>query len=53
MSSTFQITNGTKPHSWPPKLSIKKDTLIELCARNYITRYGIINGVDRIFKNYT
>jgi hypothetical protein len=30
-----------------------KKILIELCVGNYITRYGIINGTNGIFKNYT
>jgi hypothetical protein len=49
MSFAFQITNGIKPNSWPLELSIKKDILIELCVRNYTTRYGIINDTNGNF----
>jgi hypothetical protein len=35
------------------ELSIKKDTLVKLCARNYITSYGLVNGEDENSKNYT
>jgi hypothetical protein len=27
--------------------------LVKLCARNYITSYGLVNGADEFFKNYT
>jgi hypothetical protein len=53
MSSAFQITNGTKPNSWPIELLIKKIILIKSCARNHITRYGIINGANGNYKKYT
>jgi hypothetical protein len=32
---------------------MKKDMLIILCARNYITLDGLVTGVDGIFKDYT
>jgi hypothetical protein len=35
------------------ELSMKKDILIKLCARNYITLDGLVNGVDENFKDYT
>jgi hypothetical protein len=35
------------------ELSIKKDMLIKLCARNYITSYGLVNGANESFINYT
>jgi hypothetical protein len=34
------------------ELSMKKDMLIILCARNYITLDGLVNGVDNFFKDY-
>jgi hypothetical protein len=35
------------------ELSMKKDMLIILCARNYVTLDGLVNGVDENFKDYT
>jgi hypothetical protein len=34
------------------ELLIKKNMLVEFCARNYATLDGFINGI-RIFKDYT
>jgi hypothetical protein len=27
--------------------------LVELCARNYETSNGLVNGIDRIFEDFT
>jgi hypothetical protein len=32
---------------------VKKNMLIELCAGNYATSNGLINGPYGIFKDYT
>jgi len=30
-----------------------KDTLVELNVRNYATRNGFVNSVDKFFEDYT
>jgi hypothetical protein len=32
------------------EVQIKKNILVELCARNYATHDGLVNGVDGIFQ---
>jgi hypothetical protein len=34
-------------------IHIKGDMLVELCANNYVTFDGLVNGVDGIFKAST
>jgi hypothetical protein len=34
------------------ELLMKKNMLVELCARNYIMSNGVINGANGIFENY-
>jgi hypothetical protein len=34
------------------KLMFKKYMLVELCASNYTTLYGIVSGIDGTFQNY-
>jgi len=31
-------------------INVKKDILVELCANNYATSNGLVNGIDDIFK---
>jgi hypothetical protein len=35
------------------EVQVKKNTLVELCARNHATHNGLVNGVDRIFQGST
>jgi hypothetical protein len=35
------------------EILVKKKMLLELCARNYETSNGFVNGVDGIFENFT
>ena len=37
----------------PPRLVLKLNMLVEICAGNYDSQDGIFNGVDRIIKSYT
>jgi hypothetical protein len=37
--------------SFHHELSMKKHMLIKLCAKNYITLDGLVNGVDENLKN--
>jgi hypothetical protein len=32
------------------EVQVKKNMLVELCATNYATHDGLINGVDKIFQ---
>lgn len=32
---------------------LKKNLLVELCIRNYVTSYGFVNGVNGIFQYCT
>jgi hypothetical protein len=32
------------------EVQVKKNMLVELCARNYATQDGIVNGANRIFQ---
>jgi len=32
-------------------INIKKDMLVELCADNYVTYDGLVNGADGILKH--
>jgi hypothetical protein len=34
-------------------IRIKQDMVVELCARNYATYDGLVNGVDGVFKTST
>ncbi len=34
-------------------IHIKQDTVVELCARNYATYDGLLNGIDGVFKTST
>jgi hypothetical protein len=34
-------------------IRIKQDMVVELCARNYATYDGLVNGVDGVFKTPT
>jgi hypothetical protein len=34
------------------KLIFKKYMLVELCASNYATLYGLVSGIYRTFQNY-
>jgi hypothetical protein len=34
-------------------ICIKKDMLVELCASNYVTSNGLMNGADGILKMST
>jgi hypothetical protein len=35
------------------KVPSKKKMLVELCAGNYVTHDGLVNGVDEIFQRST
>jgi hypothetical protein len=35
------------------EVQVKKNMLVELCARNYATHDGLVNGVDGIFQGST
>jgi hypothetical protein len=51
---SFQLQNDanftTTLHS---KDQVKKNILVELCAGNYATHDGLVNGVDGIFQGST
>jgi hypothetical protein len=32
------------------KVQVKENMLVQLCARNYATHDGLVNGVDKIFQ---
>jgi hypothetical protein len=32
------------------KIQVKKNMLVKLCANNYLTHDGLVNGVDGIFQ---
>jgi hypothetical protein len=35
------------------EVQVKKNMLVDLCARNYVTHDGLVNGVDGIFQGST
>jgi len=50
----YKLSNdSSKTTGLHSTICIKKDTLIKLCVDNYATSYGLVNGVDGIFKAST
>jgi hypothetical protein len=39
-------------HIYHFKIMVKKKMLVELCARNYETLDGLVNGVNEIFEDF-
>jgi hypothetical protein len=54
MSFSFQIINVTiSQNLFHHELLFLKNMLMELCASNYATLNGIVNGADGTFQDYT
>jgi len=54
MSSIISITKSCKLHSRIAfRVLCKENMLVELCAQNYATHDGLVNGVDGIFQDST
>ncbi len=48
---SFQLRNDANFTTWLHlEVQIKKNILVELCAGNYATHDGLVNGVDGIFQ---
>ncbi len=48
---SFQLQNDANFTTWLHlEVQIKKNILVELCAGNYATHDGLVNGVDGIFQ---
>jgi hypothetical protein len=48
---SFQLQNDANfTPGWHLKVQVKKHMLVELCAGNYATHDGLVNGVDGIFQ---
>jgi hypothetical protein len=53
-SQSFQLQNDANfTARLHPEVQVKKNMLVELCARNYATHDGLVNGVDGIFQGST
>ncbi len=51
---SFQLQNDANFTTWLHlEVQIKKIILVELCAGNYATHDGLVNGVDGIFQGST
>jgi hypothetical protein len=51
---SFQLQNDAKfIVGLHLEVEVKKNTLVELCARNYATHNGLVNGADGIFQGST
>ncbi len=53
-SPSYELSNDfCKTMSFHSTINIKIYMLVELCAGNYATSNGLVNGVDGIFKTLT
>jgi len=51
---SYKLSNDpSKTMSSHSTIHILKNMLVELCASNYATSDGLVNGVDGIFKTST
>jgi hypothetical protein len=52
--SSYKLPNdSSKIVGLHTTIPIKQDMVVELCARNYATYDGLVNGIDGIFKTST
>jgi len=54
MPSSYKLPNDpNKSTSLHITICIKKDMVVELCARNHAIYGGLVNGIDDVFKTST